>query len=418
MRYLIYFLLSQFQKELFFILILTFTSMHVVNGQASIMKSEFEGREAYTLQNSRMRISMLTGGGYIAELSLLSSDGKELVNPLFIPHYRTIDPHNFNPENHGDLYGLGKNAKLLAGYMGHYLCFPYFGEATSEFEDKLGYATHGEAYTVQYEVEEKKEDKGAVIVASGVLPLTKYSIKRSLSLLPEQSVILVEEVIENLERFDRPYQSVQHITFGKPFVEYGKTIIDAPVARIAFSEQRDDPLNLNAVQWPTVAIEGGDTINAGIFDSDMGEGGYRAWLMDPEREYTWFTIYNLELNLLVGYVFSKDENPWIGDWKENQHSMSLPRNGKTVAWGLEVGTTPFGSGVKRSIDRGHVFDTKTYRWIGAKEKIKQSYLIFLLEIDEDFKGVKGLKLEKGVILLTEKGSAKQIRIANGFTFKN
>jgi len=82
---------------------------------------------------------------------------------------------------------------------------------------------------------------------------------------------------------------------------------------------------------------------------------------------------------------------------------------------LEVGTTPFGSGIKQSIDRGPVFGTETYRWIGAKEKKKQSYLIFLLEIDENFRGVKDLKLKKDAIILTEKESEKQIGIANNFT---
>ena len=222
----------------------------------------------------------------------------------------------------------------------------------------------------------------------------------------------MEEEVENLERFDRPYHWVQHITFGKPFIEYGKTMVDAPVSRIAFSPE-DDPSNLNGVQWPIVRTKAGDTINAGVFGSDKGEGVYRAWLMDPEQEYSWFTMYNKDHNLLVGYIFSKDENPWIGDWQENQRSQSLPRNGKTVAWGLEVGTTPFGAGIK-SIEQEMVFDTKTFGWIGAKEKKKQSYLIFLLEINESFKGVKDLKLEKGAIILVEKESAKQIPVAHGF----
>ena len=168
------------------------------------------------------------------------------------------------------------------------------------------------------------------------------------------------------------------------------------------------------MQWPTVWIKGGREINAGVYGSDKGEGGYYAWLMDPGREYTWFAMYNRDLNLLVGYIFPKDGNPWIGDWQENHHAMALPRNGKTLAWGLEVGTTPFGSGVKQIIDRGPLFDTETYRWIGAKEEKVQSYLIFLLEIDEDFKGVKDLKLEKGAIILTEKESEKQINIASNF----
>jgi hypothetical protein len=126
-------------------------------------------------------------------------------------------------------------------------------------------------------------------------------------------------------------------------------------------------------------------------------------------------MYNRDLHLLVGYVFPKEENSWIGDWQENQHARGFPRNGLTVAWGLEVGTTPFGSGIKQSINRGPVFGTETYRWIGAKEKKEQSYLIFMQEINERFEGVKDLRLEQGAIVLTEKESATQIRISHGFS---
>ena len=397
------------------LLILGCLSTQSVSGQLSVVKSEFQGREAYALQNSRMRISMLSGGGHIAELRLVTPDGKESVNPMFIPHYQTIDPHDYNPKKHEDLYGSGVGARLMAGYMGHYLCFPYFGDTNVEYEGQAGYPTHGEAYTVKYKVEERREDGGAVVTATAVLPLTNYSINRSFTLLPDQSVVKVKEVIENLESFDRPYQWVQHITFGLPFLAYRNTCVDAPVSRIAFSPEKDDPLNLNSVEWPTARTEGGDVINAGVFGSDKGEGGYRAWLMDPERDHTWFVMYNRDVNLLVGYVFSKEENPWIGDWQENHHARAKPRNGLTVAWGLEVGTTPFPSKKKQSFDRGQVFGTETYRWIGAKEKKEQSYMIFLHEINESFKGVKDLKLEKGAIILTEKESAKQIRIANGFS---
>ena len=390
-------------------------SVQTVSGQVSLLKSAFHGRESISLQNGNMRISMLTGGAYIAELRMINEEGNESVNPMFIPHYKTIDPHTYTPEKHKDLYGSGINGKLMAGYMGHYLCFPRFGGNLSVFEENAGHTMHGEAYTVKYKVEESMQDDRAIIMASAVLPLTRYAVTRSLTLLPGQPVVLVEESIKNLEPFDRPYHYVQHITFGQPFVEYGKTYVDAPVSRIGFSPRKDDPLNSNKVEWPLVRTKGGLELNAGIFGTDKGEGGYRAWLMDPERDFTWLTVYNPSLKLLVGYIFPKAENPWIGDWQENHRAQALPRNGKTVAWGLEVGTTPFGSGVRQTIERGPLFDTETYQWIGANEEKVQSYLIFLLEIPEDFKGVNELKLDDGTIILSEKDATKQIRIAHSFT---
>ena len=299
--------------------------------------------------------------------------------------------------------------------MGHFLCFPYLGGMNSNFEREAGFGAHGEAILVKWDIIRKlKDENEAGISASATLPLNRYKITRHISVRNGQSVALVEEEVENLMAFDRPYQWVQHITFGNPFIEYGKTFVDAPVSRIAFSQNNSDASNLNTVHWPMAEYSNGDSFNAGIFGVDKGEGFYRAWQMDPGRAQTWFVMYNRDLRLLIGYVFSKDENPWIGDWQENGFKKHLPWDGKAVAWGLEVGTSPFTSGLKRSIEAGPVFGTKTYRWIGAGEKKKQSYLIFLLEINESFKGVEELRLEKGALVLKEKETANQIRIANDF----
>lgn len=404
-------------QPVLFMLISVCFSLPKVSGQVSVTKTKFHGRDAYALENDRMRLSVLTGGGYIAEARLKSSDGKEMINPMRVPHYQTIDPQDYNPMKHDSLYGVRGDRILMAGYMGHFLCFPYLGGTNSKFEQELGFGAHGEAVYVKWDIEQRASDgHKAGILSSANLPLSRYHVSRNLTMYNGHPVVLVEEEIENLEGFDRPYQWVQHITFGNPFIDFGKTFVDAPVSRIAFNENKDDSSNINTVQWPMVKTITGNSFDVGLFNTDKEEGFYRAWFMDPERTHTWFTMYNKEFSLLIGYIFSKEENPWIGDWQENGFKKHAPWDGKAVAWGLEVGTSPFTSGVKRSIERGPIFETRTYRWIGAKEKKKQSYMIFLLEIDDNFKGVEELKLEEGAIVLIENETAKQIRIASNFPF--
>ncbi|GAI96926.1 unnamed protein product, partial [marine sediment metagenome] len=278
-----------------------------------------------------------------------------------VPHYKTIDPQDYNPVEHDPLYGSNNDSKVMAGYMGHFLCFPYVGGMNSNFEQQLGFGAHGEAAVVKWDIDQMvTDDNEAAILTSATLPLSSYSVKRSLTMHSGQSVVMVEEEVENLEGFDRPYQWVQHITFGNPFIEYGKTFVDAPVSRIALSQEKDDPSNFTNGQWPIMKTSKGDSINAGVFDMAKDEGLYRAWLMDQERTHTWFTMYNRDYNLLIGYVFSKEENPWIGDWQENGLKKHVPWKGEAVAWGLLVGTSPFTWGVKHSIERGPIFDTETY----------------------------------------------------------
>jgi hypothetical protein len=398
------------------IAILMFSSVSV-SGQVSVKNSSFKGRESVTLENNLMRITMLTGGGYIGEIRLKSSDKTKSVNPMRVPHYKTIDPQDYIPAQHDLLYGAGSDQKVMAGYMGHFLCFPYVGGMNSDYERELGFQAHGEAAVVKWNIGQMESDSNkASFHTTAFLPLSSYKILRSLTLYSGKPVVLVREEVENIEGFDRPFQWVQHITFGDPFIGFRKTFVDAPVCRIAFSMNEDDPQNSNTVHWPVAKITGGDSINEGVFNMDKGEGIYQAWLMDPARKNTWFTLYNSDSNVLIGYVFQKEWNPWIGDWRENGSKKHTPWNGEAVAWGLLVGTSPFTPGVRKSIEEGPIFDTPTYRWIGAKQKIEQSYLVFITAIENGYKGVANLRLEEGAIILEEKETGKEIMIPNGFTF--
>lgn len=402
-------------KQLILLLCFVFSGAMVLRGQVKASESKVNGREAVSLENMLIRVSMLTGGGYLGELRLKSSDPMKGINPMRTPHYRTIDPQDYNPLKHDTLYGTGSDRKVMAGYAGHFLCFPYVGGMNSGFERELGYAAHGEAAVVEWDIERLEAGNGkATIVSSAYLPLSSYRVRRTLSLLDGQPVVLVEEEVENLEGFDRPYQWVQHITFGDPFIESGKTFADAPVSRIAKSADKDDPGNSHIVKWPMAKQTNGDLINAGAFNLDPGEGYYQAWLLDEGRSHSWFTVYNTDLKILVGYVLSKDWNPWVGDWRENGSKKHVPWDGEAVAWGLLAGTSPFTMGVKKSIDRGPVFGTPTYRWIGAHQKEKQAYLMFIIEIGNSFKGVESLLLEEGAIKLIERGTGKKIDIENDF----
>lgn len=381
---------------------------------ATVSTAELHGRSAYALGNGIIQVSMLSGGGYIGEMRFLSSDPKKAVNPLRVPHYQTIDPQDYVPALHDQLYGSGSDRKLMAGYMGQYLCFPYFGGANSPGEEKLGFSKHGEAIGVKWEIEPVMAADGtARIAASADLPLTHYKVRRTIALSPGQSVVRVDEEVENLEGFDRPYQWSQHLTFGDPFLASNQTFADAPVAKIAFSDNRDEEKFDGAVAWPLATNPAGHSFDASVFGVGKGEGAYRSWLMDPARTHTWVTLYNREYHVLIGYVFSKAANPWIVDWQENCRVKQRPWNGQVVARALVVGTSPFGTGVKRSIQRGSIFDTPTVDWIGAYETRRQSYLIFLAEIDAGFKGVERLLIEDGSITLIERGTGRQIRVDAG-----
>ena len=104
------------------------------------------------------------------------------------------------------------------------LCFPLYGPPSDD-EVKAGLGSHGEAPVVEWR--KRKADIGADGVTfwyGADLPKTQYRVERAIHLAPGARSVRVEEWIENLTRYDRPYNLMEHATFGPPFVEPGKTV--------------------------------------------------------------------------------------------------------------------------------------------------------------------------------------------------
>ncbi|GAB5559020.1 MAG: hypothetical protein SynsKO_06670 [Synoicihabitans sp.] len=384
----------------------------VLAGSAQAVLTELHGREAYALENDLIRVSMLTGGGFIGEVRFRSPDPLKAVNPLRVPHYQTFDPQDYDPEIHKADYG----SRLGAGYMGSFLCFPFIGRSTDDAEKAIGHTTHGEAVGVEWEIESvAMKDGSARLTATAELPITRYRVRRTLTLRPGETVVQVEEEVENLTGDVRNYQWGQHLTFGPPFLASGKTFADAPVGRILYSDQPEDEAFDGVVNWPEATDPTGITFDASVYGINAGERSARVWLMDPARNHTWATLFNADHGVLIGHVFSKAENPWILDWQENRSATTLPWDGQGVARALLVGTGAFGMGLERSAERGKIFDTPIVAEIGPHETLRQSYLIFLAEIENEFQGVADLRVAKESITLIERETGSRIEVKGGGT---
>jgi hypothetical protein len=132
--------------------------------------------------------------------------------------------------------------------------------------------------------------------------------------------------------------------------------------------------------------------------------------MDQKRKLSYFTMYNPDYPVLIGYLFETAANPWIGDWQENQRTKAPPWNGKTIARGIEFGTTPFAEGLRRSVERGTMYGVPTYRWIGGRERLKTTFAIFLTAIPSAFAGVADVTAEGGSILIRERGTDRKLTL--------
>jgi hypothetical protein len=373
------------------------------HAQAPTVKEEtVHGRKAWVLENGLIRVSLLRGGGHIAEARLLSSNPKAAINPMRVPHYPTMEPYDYVDSKHNAIYGDGPHRWLHSGYMGHLLCFPHYGPPSAE-EAAAGLGNHGEAPIVEWHARKIDTTPDAVIVRYGAeLNKTQFRVERAVTLQRGKRLVRIEEWIENLAPFDRPINWMQHATFGNPFVEPGKTMLDASATRGLVGAGRPDNRSLkpdSAVQWPEGINHEGAKTDLRAFQARPQAGTYYALLMDQSRAEQFFTLYHTGYRVLIGYLYPTEGNLWLADWQENRSNTIAPWNGQAVARGMEFGSSPFAEGLRKSVERASLFGVPAYRWIGGRQKLKTEFTIFLEEIPEGYKGVKDARMMDGRLVV-------------------
>ncbi len=293
---------------------------------------EYLGREAYQWENDLLRVTVLAGGGHVAEIF---HKGKSL-NPLWTPPWKTIDPQTYTPAKHPQ-YGAGPEAKLLSGIAGHNWCVDFFGPPSEE-EAAAGYAVHGEASVVRYDE-----------ALRATLPLSQLRVERGIEL--DGNRVHFTEEVENLLAFDRHIAWQEHVTLGPPFLERGVTMLEAGILRSA-------KLNEGEFEWKDKRYP------AAMHSSDL----HTHLLTKGEVK-----VSNPRLGLSIGYEWNLQDFPWLAIWEENHGRTHAPWNGRTMTWGIEFGASPYPEYRFRRATRGLMWGAPTAVWLPARSKRRIRY---------------------------------------------
>ncbi len=333
----------------------------------------YQGRRAVSIENQYLRVTVLRGGGHIAEVYEKSAD----VNPLWTPPWTSIEPAEFDRTKPAG-YGDGDDRKLLAVIMGHNLCLDIFGGPSAD-EAAAGLTPHGEGSVSDYEV----VAAGTGLGAHADFPLAQLRFERHLAL--HDRSIQVRESLENLAGCDRPIAWTEHVTLGPPFLAPGETEfrISATRSRV-FEEQfgQADYLEPSAdFEWPMAPRAGGGEVDMRLLGRLNSSSAYTAHLMDLRRADAYFVAYAPKYRLSFGYVWTRRDFPWLGMWEENHSRHAAPWKGRTLARGMEFGVSPMPESRRRMIDRGALFGVPTYRWIPARSTISVEYWIVVSRDD-------------------------------------
>lgn len=327
----------------------------------------YHGRRAVSIENEPLRVTVLVEGGHIAEV-LHKKSG---VNPLWTPPWPSIEPSTYRRA--GDtVYGGAVDASLLSGIMGHNLCLDIFGGPSPE-EEAAGMPVHGEASVVPYDVRGDAQS----LSMTAELPLAHLRVERRITL--NHDTVRVEERVTNLGGTDRAVGWTQHVTLGPPFLKKGITQFRASARRSKVYEQTfgaADYLKTGAeFDWPHAPRLSGGTADLRVFTDLPASGGYTAHLMDSARPDAFFVAFAPEDRLAFGYVWRRDDFPWMGIWEENLSRSQAPWNGRAITRGMEFGASPFPETRREMIERGRMFGTPTFKWIPAASATNIEYWI-------------------------------------------
>jgi hypothetical protein len=121
------------------------------------------------------------------------------------------------------------------------------------------------------------------------------------------------------------------------------------------------------------------------------------------------TALNTAKRLLIGYVFLREEFPWV------QHWTSYAPTGK-LARGLEFSTQPFDVPRREVISAAPLFGAPMFRWLAAKSSIQTHFLVFYTRVPEGMTRVDDIKFEGRQFIVEDRAAAKKIvlRASLGF----
>lgn len=373
--------------------------------QCSAEPVQWKQRRAFRLSNRQIEITVLLGGGHIADLRLCGSP----INALWEAPWPTIEPYQFSEADHAALYGERAIGQMLSGYTGHALALGYFG-MPSAAEMKQGLSLHGEAASSPWHVADAMAtDSSASLTLEVELPICALNFRRTLRLRADAFAVSVEESVSNRSAKGRDLQWVQHAAFGEPLFSAGEASLFLSAQRgitwpLGYEGREWLPAN-QMFEWPTVASAHGEIDLASPLVKE-GSGFVAAVRADPQHDDAFIAVHNRRLALAAGYLFDARRFPWIALWEENRARTYPPWNGITRARGVEFGTSPMPLGLEHAQEMRTLFDTPVLATIAGRAELTTAYQIFLTPVPHDWQDVLQVSRIGGELILHSDTYAK------------
>ena len=369
----------------------------------------WKNRSACRLSNGSIEITILFGGGHIADFRLAGSP----LNTLWESPWETIDPHTFSLAEHGAVYGEGIAGKFLSGYTGHALALGYFGMPSPD-EAAQGLPLHGEAASAEWTaVATEQGEDFASLTLEVELPVYTLRFRRKITMRANALTAAIDESVVNRSDAEITLQWVEHAAFGEPFYTKADASLFVPVCRartwpIGYEGHELLPSDME-FEWPDAATVDGRRVDLTIPFVQDGTGFVASLLIPPERSHAYIAIHNRRHGLVAGYSFERSRFPWIALWEENHARSYAPWNGITRARGVEFGTSPMPLGLDQAREMRVLYDTPVLATIPPNSQLNAAYEMFVSQVPLSWKSISDVVPSDGGLVIRNEAGEIQIK---------
>lgn len=305
---------------------------------------------------------------------------------------------------------FGDPARMGRAVLGHFVCVDGFGPVSTE-EKAAGLPGHGEAHTRIWEiVASGRQGNANTVRFSMELPITQEKFTRTLTMVDGENVIYVDSELESLLGFDRPVNWGEHPSLAAPFLEPEKLVVDVAgkraKTRVHPGKQEALPRTLvsdREFEWPMAPLMAGGVRDIRSAPANPNSLDHSTTLVDPARALGFVTALNTGRGYLLGYVFRREEFPWVQDWQNYPRDLRMYR-------GIEFATQPFDVPRREVISLGSMFGAPVYRWLPAKSKIRARFLMFWAKAPAGMMRVDEVSLEGGRLIVEDRHAGKRIAL--------
>jgi hypothetical protein len=353
----------------------------------------FEDRPALVLSNDKVALTVITEGGAMAQIVL--AEDKDKINPLWNPYWIARQAGQNRPASFA---------------RGHFVCIDGFGPVSAE-ERAAGLTAHGEAYTLPWHLQSHQKQGNTLSAAYSVsLPIAQETFTRTYHIVDGENIVWVDSAVTSLLGFDRPVFWGEHATISAPFLEPGKVAVDLPAARSKTKAYQTQPNQTRQLRsfvdftWPMAPTIDGQTFDVRTAPMKPNTLDHTTTLLDASRRLVFVTALHLDKRLLVGWVFRREEFPWVQTWLSNPGPNRMTR-------GLEFSTQPFDLTRADVLKNGPLFDSPVLRILPAKSTISSSFLMFYTSVPDGFLKVDDVQLSGGKLVIEDRANTKTIALA-------